>query len=614
MSLHDSVELDCRELIAGGSIYEERLSLNYCENINLSSTEDHSEGIADVGSSESNNKLKCIYFNSRSIVNKLRELELCIEYDKPDILGITETWLHSSIADSELTFNGYTLIRSDRMDSDKTRGGGVLFYIKNELNPTIISDLKCSKIETLFCNIRCEESSTMLGICYRPPDTSVDNDKEFYDLINRIDSKDIVLMGDFNFAELNWQSDSTIDRSHPFVECLDNNFLSQLVNMPSRGTNYLDLVLVSDTNTIEELCVGAPFQSSDHQIITFHIIGSIRRKTKRVKVYNYFKADYNKIRHSITELEWDKLTGSRDILYVWDKLKSDMLDLRDKYIGVKGKPKSKCKWVTKRVQRFRKAKKEAWLKYQRSNKDTKLYDEYKKKLNKSVKENKRAKERFEQRLANNIKKDCKSFYSYISSKSRSNNKIGPLKDSSNNVLKTSKEAANFLNSYFSSVFTKEDLENIPTPVSMYQGNLSECLREITITESEVIARLNKINVGKSMGSDEVHGKLLYEIRHELAKPLTHMFNLSLESSCVPQDWRDANVTPLFKKGSRSEAQNYRPVSLLSIIGKILESFVKEKLMDHLEKHSLIKDTQHGFYTGRSCLTNLLEILKMQHMS
>ena len=105
--------------------------------------------------------------------------------------------------------------------------------------------------------------------------------------------------------------------------------------------------------------------------------------------------------------------------------------------------------------------------------------------------------------------------------------------------------------------------------------------------------------------DELHGKLLYEIRYEIVKDLTKLFNLSLETGVVPQDWRDADVCPLFKKGKRDKAENYRPVSLTSIVGKLLESILKDRIVTHLEQHKLLRESQHGFTSGRSCLTNLL---------
>ena len=75
---------------------------------------------------------------------------------------------------------------------------------------------------------------------------------------------------------------------------------------------------------------------------------------------------------------------------------------------------------------------------------------------------------------------------------------------------------------------------------------------------------------------------------------------------VPEDWRIANVVPLFKKGSRDNPGNYRPVSLTSVVGKLLEKILRDGIYSHLETNGLIGDRQHGFVKGRSCLTNLIE--------
>ncbi len=76
--------------------------------------------------------------------------------------------------------------------------------------------------------------------------------------------------------------------------------------------------------------------------------------------------------------------------------------------------------------------------------------------------------------------------------------------------------------------------------------------------------------------------------------LTDIFNSSLESGQVPEDWRVANVTPLFKKGSREELGNNRPVSLTSVVGKVLETLIKDRMRNHLNKYKQIKGSQHGF--------------------
>ena len=84
-----------------------------------------------------------------------------------------------------------------------------------------------------------------------------------------------------------------------------------------------------------------------------------------------------------------------------------------------------------------------------------------------------------------------------------------------------------------------------------------------------------------------------------------MLNLSLEEGVVPLEWKEANIIPLFKKGPRSKSGNYRPVSLASVICKLLERLVKDHLVDFLVKNNLINPSQHGFLKARPCLTNIL---------
>ena len=107
------------------------------------------------------------------------------------------------------------------------------------------------------------------------------------------------------------------------------------------------------------------------------------------------------------------------------------------------------------------------------------------------------------------------------------------------------------------------------------------------------------------------------IRHQILKktvelistPLAHVFNMSLQEVIVPFEWKEANIIPLFKKGSRNKSVNYRPVSLTSVICKLLETIIRDHMMDFLIKHKLINPTQHGFLKAKSCLTNLLCFLE-----
>ena len=112
---------------------------------------------------------------------------------------------------------------------------------------------------------------------------------------------------------------------------------------------------------------------------------------------------------------------------------------------------------------------------------------------------------------------------------------------------------------------------------------------------------------KSPGVDGIPPKLLKEIVEQISTPLANFFNfcLTVEEGIVPSEWKEANITPLLKKGSRNKPENYRPVSLTSVVYKLLETLIRDHMVEFLVKYKLINTSQHGFLKARSCLTNLL---------
>ena len=156
-----------------------------------------------------------------------------------------------------------------------------------------------------------------------------------------------------------------------------------------------------------------------------------------------------------------------------------------------------------------------------------------------------------------------------------------------------------LNEYFSSVFTREDISVLPVLETKFEGREFDYLGQLIVTPTN----------NKSPGVDGIPPKLLLQIVEQISIPLATMFNLSLEEGIVPLEWKEANIIPLFKKGSRNKSDNYRPVSLTSVICKLLERLIKDHLVDFLVKNKLIKPSQHGFLKARSCLTNMLCFLE-----
>ena len=117
----------------------------------------------------------------------------------------------------------------------------------------------------------------------------------------------------------------------------------------------------------------------------------------------------------------------------------------------------------------------------------------------------------------------------------------------------------------------------------------------------------KLTLFKSSGPDGIHVNVLRDCL-DFDVPLSYIFNLSIRFGHIPHDWRDANVTPLFKKGSRSIATNYRPVSLTSQIVKLFERLIQDAIITHITRNRIISCHQHGFQRMCSCITQLIECL------
>ena len=165
--------------------------------------------------------------------------------------------------------------------------------------------------------------------------------------------------------------------------------------------------------------------------------------------------------------------------------------------------------------------------------------------------------------------------------------------------------AEVLNEYFSSVFTTEDISSLPVPFTKFEGNTSEHLGQLFVTPEMIAKKIKKMKDNKSPGVDGIPLKLLKEIVEQITTPLAKFVNLSLEEGIFSSEWKEANIMPLFKKGSKNKPDNYRPVSLTSVVCKLLEPLIRDHMMEFLVKHKLINISQHGFLKARSCLANLL---------
>ena len=168
--------------------------------------------------------------------------------------------------------------------------------------------------------------------------------------------------------------------------------------------------------------------------------------------------------------------------------------------------------------------------------------------------------------------------------------------------------AELFNSYFASILTNHlhnhEMKN--TDTADFNEPSPQILNEINFSELEVFAALRSLNPDKALGPDGIPGRILKETAQQIAPSLTLLFNKSLHSAVVPDEWKLANVVPVFKRGIKEHVQNYRPISLLCIVSKVLERCVLNHIWEHLQE--IINDHQHGFMPGRSCTSQLVGVL------
>ena len=168
--------------------------------------------------------------------------------------------------------------------------------------------------------------------------------------------------------------------------------------------------------------------------------------------------------------------------------------------------------------------------------------------------------------------------------------ISPLQDEKGDFKMGNEEMAEILNRYFVLVFTVEDTNNMPK-IDDRKTMAGEDLGTIIITKEVVLGKLMGLKVDKSPGPDGMHPRVPKEMAGEIANALVVIYQNSLDSEVAPADWKTANVTPLFKKGGRQKAGKL--VSLTSVVGKMLESIIKEEIARHLDINCPIGTTQHG---------------------
>ena len=202
---------------------------------------------------------------------------------------------------------------------------------------------------------------------------------------------------------------------------------------------------------------------------------------------------------------------------------------------------------------------------------------------------------FERRLARGAHVNPKRYYRYVQSKTKIRCEVTRILRTNGVTLESDCEIAEAFSGYFASVYRQDT--GIPVPI--IEEMAVPTMPDVTVTIEEVHAELKRLDSTKAEGQDELHPMLLGLLSDAIAEPLTEIFNDTLYYGALPSDWRKAIVTPIFKSGEKEEPCNYRSVSLTSVPCKVLERILRKRICEHLMRHNLANQNQHGFLPGQS---------------
>ena len=408
------------------------------------------------------------------------------------------------------------------------------------------------------------------------------------------------------------------DSANKFLMTLEECFLVQNVffktfqQSPMRMTNLLDLIITESNERVYNLRQGGILGDTDKGHISMTWNYAIKEAVERNLTFSkhsfrYNKGNYAAMSEYFCGLNWGDLLECDNTQDIYDKFLEYYNKACLKFIPKSNRSnKKRPPWITRELKAMLRTKYGLWQRYLRSGrKSMSILEEYKEVCKNSKKAKNRAIYKYECDLVDKSKHNPKLLYAY--SRSRQQTKVGirALRGKDGESITDRVKMAELLNEQFHSVFSVDN--NLDNPVfDNRTENTCNENPEILFQTEDIEKRLSKLDLNKAIGRDGVSPHVLKNCSKQLAPVMRTLMIKSFEYGELPGQWREANVTPLFKKGSRLDPSNYRPVSLTSICCKIMEGIVRDTLMNHLISNDLISSDQHGFVRNKACVTNLLE--------
>ena len=420
-------------------------------------------------------------------------------------------------------------------------------------------------------------------------------------LTNSKSIKKHVLIGDFNLGKTRWpEGVSSCSIEQGFLNMFhDFDFKQHISQSTHDHGNTLDLLLSNCPDSLSDIEILNKdlVCRSDHFGIKFKVKSCCKRlKSPKRKIYNFKKANFSAINSELKKIDWDTLLNEDDDINITlHKFNFTLKSICDKFIPrITIKSGFQPPWFDSELDSICKEKNKLINKFKAS-KDARILDEIK-----NVR--KKFKKTCEKKKRDNVINDDdpalikKKFWSYLKSTSNSS-RIPETVNHKGKFRSKNRDKADLFNKYFAEQFSGP---------SNYDINISfdnDPNMGTYFSEADVYNLTRKLNANKAAGPDNIHGKILKLSARGVAKPLSIIYNRCFHEGKLPKLWKVGSVVPVFKKGDKSNVENYRPISLTCLTMKIFEYCIRDELMSKCSH--LIDPRQHGFLPQKSCTTQML---------
>lgn len=576
------------------------------------------------------NNFVIYYQNVRGLRTKTDELLPNVLKQDADVIILTESNLNDSVYDHELFDKRYTVFRRDRFSSSSIKhdGGGVVIAVLQKHRPSRKFRWE-SKDEDLWIDIKYVESNTSRHLCicgvYNPSPATVDRLERITislaDVIQHKlpDNSDILLAGDFNLKKLDWQSvDATgvnptlvcvpsSNLEDLLVDFLSFNSLHQINPIRNATGRTLDLVITSIPSSFSTVECQYPLVHLDAQYHPALIINMIQRPRKIVKIkrltsFNFSKANYPKIHEDLNSINWNDHMRSNHTV---DELIETFYDLifsviaKHTPVTIKNSSDFPC-WYSRSLIRTLREKDHYHKRFKKYG-NPRDYLTFKLLRGRCDKLIDVCLLKFRSDAPEHIRKNPKYFWNFVNSLRSNSNDIPDEMFLNDTIVTGGQNISELFCNHFQSNFSHNN--NHSTSDSLSNHDISfPTLNSCYLSKRNILKTLKLLDINKGPGPDNLPPIFLRSCAKHLVEPLYIIFNKSLNSGFFPTRWKTAHITPIHKSGDRGDISNYRPISILSSVGKMFEAMVHKHLYFHLKY--FFDFQQHGFLPGRSTASNL----------